>query len=332
MKLFDEVITSRNNPLVKWAASLADKKGRDAEKSFKVFDVLFWINVPVTLVQYFVLGCKQDYLGGIFGIESGANASTIIFFTIILSRSMLKYMEKKESFALCATKCIVALFFAALAELKFFFVFFVIIMIMSAFLTSFSWRKVVIFILCAIIISLASALLITLFDFEDFLSLEKIWESATQEHYSSDKTVNRLSSIPTLSQMLMPDLQDRMFGLGLGNCDTSSFAVCNTPFYQTHGYLRYNYFSIAFLFLEVGLIGIAMYVSFFVIAFILIRKRMKRGLCNRLHGGIALIMTTLSLVLIVYNASLRAEAGYMAFFVIALPFIDKLYSTDDGYN
>ena len=34
MKLFEEIITSRNNPQVKWAASLQDKKGRDASSTF----------------------------------------------------------------------------------------------------------------------------------------------------------------------------------------------------------------------------------------------------------------------------------------------------------
>ena len=34
MKILDEIITSRNNPRVKWAASLSSKKGRDAEKAF----------------------------------------------------------------------------------------------------------------------------------------------------------------------------------------------------------------------------------------------------------------------------------------------------------
>ncbi len=34
MKIRNEVISSRNNPIVKWAASLADKKGREAEKAF----------------------------------------------------------------------------------------------------------------------------------------------------------------------------------------------------------------------------------------------------------------------------------------------------------
>ena len=34
MKFIDEIITSRNNPTVKWAAALKDKKGRDNEGRF----------------------------------------------------------------------------------------------------------------------------------------------------------------------------------------------------------------------------------------------------------------------------------------------------------
>ena len=34
MIIFRDIISSRSNPLVKWAASLADKKGRNEEKCF----------------------------------------------------------------------------------------------------------------------------------------------------------------------------------------------------------------------------------------------------------------------------------------------------------
>ncbi len=36
MIILEEVISSRNNPIIKWAASLSDKKGRDAEECFIV--------------------------------------------------------------------------------------------------------------------------------------------------------------------------------------------------------------------------------------------------------------------------------------------------------
>lgn len=295
---------------------------RDANRIFQILDILFWVNVPVTLIQYFVFHYEQDYLGGIFGVESGANSFTIIFFTIVISRSLLKYMEQEESLLLCASKCIAVLFIAALAELRFYFAFFIIILIMAALLTTFSWRKLLIFMTSAVIVAVTSTLLVALFNFEGFLSLESIWEAATQEHYSSAQTVNRLSAIPTLAQTIVPNFKDRLLGFGLGNCDTSAFAICNTPFYQTYGYLRYNYFSAAFLFLEVGFVGILLYVAFFGFCFFMIRKRIKEGLCNTLHGRIALIMTVLSIILVVYNASLRMEAGYMVYFILALPFLD----------
>ena len=34
MKIRDEIISSRNNPIIKWAASLSDKKGRAQSESF----------------------------------------------------------------------------------------------------------------------------------------------------------------------------------------------------------------------------------------------------------------------------------------------------------
>jgi len=296
---------------------------KDSEKIFKILDILFWINVPVTLFQYFVLHYEQDYLGGIFGVESGTNAATVIFFTVVLSRSLLKYMEKEERFFLCASKCASALFISALAELKFFYVFFIVIIIMAALLTAFSWRKLLILITCAVLIILGSAILVAIFDFDGFLTLESIWENATQEHYSSGDTVNRLSAIATLSKNVVPDFGDRLLGFGLGNCDTSAFAICNTPFHQTYGHLRYTFFTIAHLFLEVGYLGIMMYVAFFVLCFFMIRWRIRQGVCNQLIGRIALIVTVLSFVLVVYNASLRTEVGYLVYFVLALPFLER---------
>ena len=304
-------------------------KEMDVSKILEVVDILFWLNLPITLIQYFFLGYEQDFLGGVFGVESGVNAVSIIFFTIVLSRSLLKYMERQESSLLCGAKCAVALFIAALAELKFFFVLFVIILVMTALLTAFSWRKVLFFAFCAALVSVASALLVVLFGFEDFLSFESVWKAATQDRYSGEETINRLSAIPTLAATVITDVKDRFLGFGLGNCDTSAFAICNTPFYQMYGHLRYTFFSIAFLFLEVGYVGIALYISFFVICFILIRQRLKKGKCNTEHGRIALVMAVLAIILVFYNASLRAEGGYIVYFILATPFLDSAQNVPD---
>jgi hypothetical protein len=200
---------------------------------------------------------------------------------------------------------------------------------MTAFMTAFSWQKVLFLAFCAALVSFASTLLVVLFGFENFLSFESIWEAATQDHYSSEETVNRLSAIPTLALTVITDIKDRFFGFGLGNCDTSAFAICNTPFYRMYGHLRYTFFSVAFLFLEVGYIGIALYIAFFVICFILTRRRLREGKCNSEHGRIALIMAVLAIILVFYNASLRAEAGYIVYFILAIPFLDSAQNVPD---
>ncbi len=296
-------------------------KQSDAEKVLKFLNGLFWVNAVVVLIQYFLLGYKQDFLGGVFGVQSGSNASTIIFLTIVLSYSFIRYFNGIESTLLCYTKSIIALIISTLAELKVFFVIFVMIVFLCAVMAKFTWKKVLILLLAPILVVIFSQILTMLFGFEDFLKLEKLWQLATQEHYSSEKTVNRLSAIPTLAKSIVVNFEDRLFGLGLGNCDTSAFAICNTPFYQTYGFLRYTFFSGAFLFLEVGYIGLLLFVAILFLCFYLTVKRMRSGEGDKLFCQLAIVMSALAVILIFYNASLRAESGYMVYFILALPFL-----------
>ncbi len=293
----------------------------DVSTLFKLLDILFWFNAVVTFVQYFFFGYMQDLLGGIFGVESGVNGFTIIFFIIITSKSLLSYMSQGESALKCFSKCGVTLLIAALAELKVYYVLFLLVLGLSALLTAFSWKKFIAILVCVIAAIFGSILLTILFDFDNVLSIKYVWELATQEHYSAEGTVNRLSAIPTLAKSIVTEFGDRLFGLGLGNCDTSAFAICNTPFYQNYGSLRYSWFTCAFLFLETGYMGLLIYMAFFVMCYVLSRKALKSGESNPLLCRMAMIMSVICVILTFYNNSLRAEAGYMAYFILALPFI-----------
>ena len=77
MKIQEEIITSRNNPKVKWAASLSSKKGRDAERAFiaegeKLTLEALEAHLPVTNI--FITESKkrnlferlQDYISDVF--------------------------------------------------------------------------------------------------------------------------------------------------------------------------------------------------------------------------------------------------------------------------
>lgn len=288
----------------------------------KFIDVAFWINAVVTFFQFFVLGYQQDFLGGIFGVDKGCNASSIVFFSIVLSKSLILYMSNKESVWLCFSKIAITLMISALAELKFFFVVFMIILVLSTLLTSFAWKKVIILLLSAALIAFSSSILTVIFGEGSNISFEKLLELATSDNYSSANDLGRLTGIPTVSRTLFTDWADRLFGFGLGNCDTSTFDVFNTPFYQNYGFLHYTWFSAVFMFLELGVVGLTLYILFFVFcfvgAFLLLRKN-----GNQLYCQMAMIMAVLSLVIVLYNSSMRTEVGYIFYFVLALPFIPK---------
>ena len=288
---------------------------------FRFIDCLFWINTGVSFVQFFVWGYQQDFLGGIFGVGRGCNGYTIILFIIVVTRSILLYLNEKESAVKCFLKGGVSLIIAAMAELKFFFVFFVLILIVSMVLTKFSWRKLLILLGMAVLLTFAGSLLTAIFGENEKLTLERIMELVTSTNYSTAKDLGRLTAIPTLSKTLLSNLSDRIFGLGLGNCDTSAFAICNTPFYQMYQGLHYSWFSSAFLFLETGYIGLIFNLSFFVMCFVLAYKNLKKKESNPLFDQMAVIMALCCILLTFYNSSMRMEISYAAYFVLALPFV-----------
>ena len=292
----------------------------DIESIFKFLNVLFWIDVAVSLIQYLILGYEQDFLGGIFGVERGSNASTLIFFSVILLNSILLFFEGKEKVLVCLSKCAAALLIAALAELKVFFVFFVVILFATMIMTRASWKKVVLSVVVVALILLSNTILIMIF--ESSISLDSILKQVTASSYSTQQDLGRFTAIPTISKTILTDIPARLFGLGLGNCDTSSFAVCNTPFFETHQNMHYTWFSSAFLFLETGYVGLALHFAFYIICFVGAVKMYRRKEGNRVYQQMAIIMSILCVGLVFYNSSLRTEAAYIVYFILSLPFIE----------
>ena len=295
----------------------------DAKDLLDLFDIIFYINFVVTLVQYFVLGRRQDYLGGIFGTAVGCNAKTIIFLSIVTSKSVLSYMNKEELLSRCVTKCCITLFVAALAELKFFFILFLLIVMMASLLTDFSMRKLMLICLAIICAYVGVRIMVTIFPmWGDWFSLDSILETAlSKDGYTGRGDMNRLTSMPIVWNRFLDTFGKKVFGLGLGNCDTSAFSFLNTPFYERYGYLRYNWFSGAFTLLELGLSGAVCYVLFFALVYLYALKMEKSGNCIALYSQMARITVVVCLLLSIYNASMRTEEAYFMYFVMALPFL-----------
>ena len=312
-------------------AYLADWE--DAKGWIKALDVLFVINFAVVILQYFS-GYGQDYIGGIFGTSKGCNGSLLIFLCIVFAKTILSFMRGEEKMSKCIFVSVASLLVSTLSELKMFFILFILILFMASFMTAHSIKKTLFFAFGAVLVVLFGTLLTVLYkDFTDFLSFDSLIKALTDTGYATDEDIGRFTALPVISQRFLPGFFRKLFGLGLGNCDSSSLSMFNTPFFESHQTVHYSYFSYAFLFLETGFVGLALYASFFVVSFFVSRKLKKLEMADEFACQMSIILSVISLILLVYNSSLRMEIGFMLFFVLALPIIsaNEQRESDDVY-
>lgn len=312
-------------------AYLADWE--DAKGWIKALDVLFVINFAVVILQYFS-GYGQDYIGGIFGTSKGCNGSLLIFLCIVFAKTILSFMRGEEKMSKCIFVSVASLLVSTLSELKMFFILFILILFMASFMTAHSIKKTLFFAFGSVLVVLFSTLLTVLYkDFMDFLSFDSLIKALTDTGYATDEDIGRFTALPVISQRFLPGFFRKLFGLGLGNCDSSSLSMFNTPFFESHQTVHYSYFSYAFLFLETGFVGLALYASFFVASFFVSRKLKKLEMADEFACQMSIILSVISLILLVYNSSLRMEIGFMLFFVLALPIIsaNEQRESDDVY-
>lgn len=291
----------------------------DGNRCLDLLDRLFWPNFLVCLLQ-FAFGYRQDCLGGLFGVAKGCNGYTILYFSLILTRSVLQYLAGEETAAACFGKLTAAILTSAMAELKFFFLIIAFILAASLMLTPPSGRKLPMLLLGAAAVCLGGFWLGRMYgEFRAFLTWEGIQELLRDKHYATGDDLGRFSAVFQISRRFLKTPLSRIFGLGLGNCDTSSFALLRTPFYETYRNIHYTYFSYAFLYLETGFAGLGLYLLFFAACVISAFRGIFRS--NPLFCRMGALMGIVCIMLTLYNASLRTEAGFLAYFALALPFL-----------
>lgn len=298
-------------------------KKRNVENIFKGLQVLFWINIAVSLYQFFVMELSGDALGGLFGTKEGSNGYTNLFLLIITTHTMMLYLGKQEKVWYTVLKFLAILLIATLAELKFFFVEFILVMVLSILFTSFTWRKLWLIVGGLVAVVLFARILAVMFPkFAGFLAWEFFMETGLSDKgYTFSGDLNRLNAIGQINELWLTNGADRLLGLGLGNCDVSRMSLFHTPFYELYGDMHYSWLSMAFMYLECGWVGLIFYAGFFVLLFIKIRKMEKHcDEAGKIYCRVGKITAIMCLIVMFYNSSLRAESAYMVYFVLAAPF------------
>ena len=115
-------------------------------------------------------------------------------------------------------------------------------------------------------------------------------------------------------------LNPYIFGLGLGNAEYAlSVPMFNSDFYLKYMHTWYYDFTMCFVFIETGFVGLVIYTSLFVYMLLNHLHRLRGVDCDSCCLGI--MMSTLSIILIIYDVSLRNNFGYLIWIMLAVPYI-----------
>lgn len=269
------------------------------------------LNIVISMYQYFILGISQDNLGGIFGISSGVNSFTNIYFCLITILVLIKFLKKREKFFTVAWVLLSCLSVAALAEIKLFFIEFVIILLLSNILLKPNRRTLKVILIGVISIILGMIILKFIFPihYEILININKVKEYS--DMHGGGYGISRFHIIRDINQFFfLGNYIENIFGLGLGACTMSSnLMLLTSNFYLKYSDYNYNWFSHAMIYLQTGVIGIILYLGI-VFSFVwesFFRKK------NYSEKEYLFIYSVIVIINIFYNQCIRSEAGYLIF-------------------
>lgn len=286
-------------------------------------DGIFYINGVIMMIQYFVFGLNQDYLGGIFGNHQGCNGPLNIFFVVIVSYSVLAYMNKKESLNSLIIKCGLALALAGLAELKYFYIEFVIIVAFAFLTTGFTWRKLGLVFFAIVGLAVGIQIIDKLFGMGYVFNIDFIIKDSTSGGYTSTGDLSRGAFIAAIENGFLDTAWKKLFGLGLGNCESGTIFADATPFYLRYRVLHYDWFASMHTFLEQGWCGLLFYGVFFLMIAVFTFRFGKKYDMDSFYIKLTCLYAILFLLVFFYNQTLRQDIAYLIAFCLAISFVAK---------
>lgn len=291
----------------------------DVSNIFGIVDKIFIINVVLSFYEYFILGCEQDFLGGIFGISYGGNVGLNILLCFFAAWYALKYLNKNIKLYTFLSVEIVSILIATMAELKIYYIEIIVIMIIAALLVRPNRNTIKII--------LASVAILTI----GFYALSIIFPKQLAILMDSDKfskyaggsyvtgSLGRMTMFQELEEIFFQDYPlVRLFGFGIGTFDGTS----NSYWATTYSYLRAGWFGNSYILLNLGYVGlIAVYMFYINSAWKAFKWRKKAGK-DKIYMDFTIIMVVIILVSMWYNQTIATgTVGYLLNLVLSIPLI-----------
>ncbi len=295
----------------------------DLDRIFRFITVMFWMNVVMSSFQYFVMGVSGDYLGGFFGVTQGCNTYVNILICFISSFVLSQYFHKKTSLLNMGVTVVACLYLATLAELKIFYVEFIVIFLVAILIQK-PTLKTGAFIISGVIMMIVGVQVILEYNPEIlnfFFNQNAVEFYLSGNGYTNSGDLNRFTAIQQIYEKFFEgDFFHSIFGFGLGNCEYAQFSFLQSDFYLKYSYLHYRWFTHAWVYLEQGALGIILLVVFFVsIALFAIKNKNISQRPELMMTSILFLPTCF--IGLIYNSALQMESAYIIALICAIPFI-----------
>ena len=164
-----------------------------------------------------------------------------------------------------------------------------------------------------------------------FFTTDAIYKYMGDSGYTNSGDLSRFNAVSQIyKRFLKGDIGKVLFGIGLGNAGYSSaFSFFNSKFFMLYNALHYQWFTDAYIYIELGIVGLIFFEGFFFMIFAFSKKIMKtinkKGKFIddeiKIIVQVVGIISILSVFLTVYNSSLSMDSAYMVYFLLAVPII-----------
>jgi O-antigen ligase len=310
-------------------------KKEDYDILFDVVKIVFWVSLPLCayealLVSYPAGSIVGDYVGGIYYGIQGVNTPLNIILILYTAKSFINYYEKQITFSKLILILAAALAMATFAELKIFLLEIVIIAVLVMLNNGLSFKSVLFIVIGIVSFGIVVQAFVDIngvgrsYYTTDYLSISGMIENALRSSgYDGNGDLNRFFAVQTLTDMFFKnDPIGFLYGLGLGNAEYSAgYAFLTSNFYLEYSWLHYQYFSVSFVFIETGIIGLILYFGIFIRAGAQGIKCIDKNYKDRM---LFLIMIIMMIIMVFYNPSLRNEqSGFILYMILAMPMVYK---------
>ena len=264
-----------------------------------------------------ILNIFGDNVGGLWGTTAGVNGYTNIHLVLSNIFALVLLSKKRISYFLTACIILCSCIQAAVAELKFFFIEFVILLSLTFIFSKNKIRLLPIITASFFVLSLGLSLLVFVYDYtENFFTFDSISSYSEKSYASHSAGMDRMTALPLIKTMFLTTIDKFLLGIGLGNAEITTLY---TPiFMQKFEFLHIYFFSHGMLFLETGLLGLILYYLFFLLPV----PYYYRNRTNE-DSQTALVLTFLILTFTFYNQSMRIDSALLVFPFLGVSFISS---------